>query len=112
MEFLGYSGFIVAVLSIVGMWKLFEKANEPGWAAIIPIYNIWVMAKISDINPVMIFLFIIPLANVIFGLFLSYKFVESFGFGMGGFLLYIFFNPIMAIYMGFSSDVKYVGQKY
>lgn len=53
--FWGFTGFMITVLAIIGMWKLFEKANEPGWAAIIPIYNMWIMAKIAGINPVMIF---------------------------------------------------------
>lgn len=109
MEFLS---FIIAVVSIIGMWKLFEKADEPGWASIIPIYNTWVMAKIGGINPIMILLLLVPLVNAIFLLYLGYKFVESFGFSIGGFLLYLFFNPIMAIYMGFSSEVRYVGDKY
>ena len=29
--------FAVAILGIVAMWKIFEKAGEPGWAAIMPI---------------------------------------------------------------------------
>lgn len=30
---------IVAVVSIVAMWKLFTKAGKPGWAALIPFYR-------------------------------------------------------------------------
>ena len=30
----------VVIVTIAGMWKTFEKAGKPGWAAIIPIYNI------------------------------------------------------------------------
>jgi hypothetical protein len=45
----GYSllGLAVAVLAIIGMWKVFEKAGEPGWAAIIPFYNSYVLFKIT-----------------------------------------------------------------
>jgi hypothetical protein len=35
------------VLLIVAWWKLFEKAGEHGWAAIIPFYNTYVLYKIS-----------------------------------------------------------------
>jgi hypothetical protein len=112
MIYWGFTGFLITLLAIAGLWKLFQKADEPGWAAIIPIYNTWVMAKIAGMNPVMIILLIIPLVNVIFAFVLAYKFVESFGFGVGGFLLYLLFNPLMAIYMGFSSEVTYVGKKY
>lgn len=40
---------IVAVamilLSIAGTWRIFEKADKPGWAAIVSIYNTYVMTK-------------------------------------------------------------------
>ncbi|MCH4886003.1 signal peptidase I [Acidaminobacter sp. JC074] len=109
MEFIS---FILAIVALVGMWKMFEKADEPGWAAIIPLYNVWVMLKIAGLNPLFILVMLIPLVNVIFGIYMSYKFVEAYGFGIGGFLLYLFFSPIMTIYMGFSEDVQYVGEKY
>lgn len=38
---------IVAVFSIVVLWKVFVKAGRPGWAAIIPIYNTWVLFEIA-----------------------------------------------------------------
>lgn len=37
----------IIVLSIAGLWKTFSKAGEPGWAAIIPIYNVIVMLKVA-----------------------------------------------------------------
>jgi len=36
----------VAIVAIVAMWKVYVKANKPGWAAIIPFYNLWVMLEI------------------------------------------------------------------
>ena len=35
--------FAIVIVVIAGLWKTFEKAGKPGWAAIIPIYNIYVM---------------------------------------------------------------------
>lgn len=37
----------VAILMIVAMWKLFKKAGEPGWKALIPIYDVYILFKIS-----------------------------------------------------------------
>lgn len=37
----------MCVIVVVCQWKLFTKAGEPGWAAIIPIYNTFVMSKIA-----------------------------------------------------------------
>ena len=34
------------ILTIAGIWKMFAKAGKPGWAAIVPIYNIIVLLEI------------------------------------------------------------------
>lgn len=43
---IGAMGYIVSlvmsILTIIGGWKMFQKFGEPGWKAIIPIYNTWV----------------------------------------------------------------------
>lgn len=41
------AGIAVAILMIVAMWKLFKKAGEPGWKALIPIYDVYILFKIS-----------------------------------------------------------------
>ena len=38
------------VLSIIGMWRMFEKANDNGWGAIIPYYNRYLLFKIAEIK--------------------------------------------------------------
>ena len=40
--------FAISILTIIGMWKTFEKANEPGWKVLIPVYNNYTLAKISE----------------------------------------------------------------
>ena len=37
---------LIALLMIVAMWKVFTKAGQPGWASIIPIYNLYIWCKI------------------------------------------------------------------
>ncbi len=41
-------GLILMVLSFVGLWKAFEKANEPGWKVFIPFYNTYIICKIGN----------------------------------------------------------------
>ena len=36
----------IIVFEIAALWKVFVKAGHPGWAAIIPIYNIYVLLKV------------------------------------------------------------------
>ena len=38
---------VLMVVSVVAMWKIFEKAGKPGWAAVVPIYNLYVLYEIS-----------------------------------------------------------------
>ena len=36
----------IVVLVIAGLWKVFTKAGQPGWAAIIPIYNVYILLQV------------------------------------------------------------------
>lgn len=36
----------IAVVTIIAQWKMFQKAGRPGWAAIVPFYNGWVLYEI------------------------------------------------------------------
>jgi len=98
----------VAVVTIAGMWKVFEKAGKPGWAAIVPIYNIIVMLEVIGRPLWWIFFFLIPLVNVVFAILLYIDLAKSFGqgagFGLGLMLLSFIFFPIL----GFG-DARYLG---
>jgi Ca2+-transporting ATPase len=47
---------------IASMWKVFTKANQPGWAAIVPIYNMLVMLEVAKKPTWWIAMMFIPLA--------------------------------------------------
>lgn len=55
---------IVAIVFVVGMWKMFVKAGEAGWASIIPIYNIYVLFKITWGSGIKFLLLLIPIVNI------------------------------------------------
>ena len=55
----------VIVLIIASMWIIFEKAGEPGWASIIPIYNGIVFLKIVGKPLWWILLFFIPIVSLV-----------------------------------------------
>ena len=59
---------VLAVISIAGTWKAFEKAGQPGWACIIPIYNTYIMLKIGGKPGWWLLLFLIPLVNIVFAI--------------------------------------------
>jgi hypothetical protein len=91
---------LVAVFFIAVGWKIFTKAGKPGWAVIIPIYNIIVMLEIVNRPIWWIILMLIPVVNFIVAIILALDLATSFGkgtgFAVGLILLGIIFYPILA----------------
>lgn len=56
---------LVVIPAIIAWWSLFKKAGEPGWAALIPIYNTYVMWKISKTEIIAFILCFIPFVNIV-----------------------------------------------
>ncbi len=96
---------VVWVLIIISFWKIFEKAGKPGWASIIPIYNIIILLEIIGKPWWWLLLLLIPGVNIIFGIWmlnlLSISFGKTEGFTVGLVLLPFIFLPIL----GFGEDV-------
>ena len=94
----------VMVLVIAGIWKVFTKAGEPGWAAIVPIYNIIVLLKIAGRPAWWFILLLIPVVGLIVGIMVSIdvakKFGQGTGFGVGLAILPMIFYPVL----GFGSS--------
>jgi hypothetical protein len=95
----GIIGLLIALLLIVAMWKVFTKAGQPGWASIVPIYNLYIWCKIVGRPWWWILLMLIPFVNFIVGIILCIDLAKSFGegagFGIGLALLGIIFWPIL-----------------
>ena len=92
-------GLLIALVLIVAMWKVFTKAGQPGWASIIPIYNIYIWCKIVGRPWWWILLMLIPLVNFVVAIILCIDLAKSFGkgagFGIGLALLGVIFLPIL-----------------
>lgn len=103
-------GIVFAVLAIVGLWRVFTKAGQPGWAAIIPIYNVYVMLKVVGRPWWWLLLLLIPLVNIIILLIVSMDLAKSFGKGafVWGIILLFFLSAIGYILLGFG-DAQYKG---
>ncbi len=126
---LGAAGFIIwaaiAILMIISVWIIFNKAKQPGWAAIIPIYNVLVMLKVAKKPWWWIIIFILPgffysvhvlfvilyILAIVFSIMMihgiSTNFGKGAGFTVGLVLLSVIFFPILA----FDSSIKYVKKK-
>ncbi|MBY0476752.1 MAG: hypothetical protein K2Q24_03835 [Chitinophagaceae bacterium] len=96
---------IIALPSIIGMWKTFQKAGRQGWEAIVPVYNYMVMAELAGKPSWWGVLCIIPYAGIIFQVWiknlLCKKFNKDVGYTLGLVFLPFIFWPIL----GFGSAV-------
>jgi hypothetical protein len=98
----------IIVLTIASMWTIFSKAEKPGWAAIVPIYNLLVLLEIVGKPMWWFILMLIPIVNIVILIIvyhnLSLSFGKNAGFTVGLILLGVIFLPILAF-----GDAKYVG---
>ena len=98
----------VMVFYIAAMWKVFTKAGQPGWAAIVPIYNLVVMLQIAGKPVWWVLLFFIPVVNIIVAIMMWHAISTNFGHGVGftvGLIfLAVIFIPILAW-----GDSQYLG---
>jgi hypothetical protein len=110
---------IMLFIQIAGMWQVFIKAGEPGWAVLVPVYNAYVLARIGGKPEWMGVVaclagFFIPFAGPIIGwvlfIMISIGVARNFGkgvlFGLGLCFLSFIFYPIL----GFGSAETTVGE--
>ena len=93
----------VLVVIVAGMWKMFVKANMPGWAAIVPIYNIYCLCKIVGRPGWWTILFFIPFVNFVMAIIVSIDLAKSFGKSVAFALGLVFLAPIFYCILGFGS---------
>lgn len=116
---------VMGILQIIGTWKILEKANKPGWGALIPIYNQYLLCQITGVNPWWILivvlspiLTIIPIigglasvaASIYFTILLNVSLARSFGKEDGFAVGLILLAPIFYFILGIKDD-KYLGEK-
>lgn len=100
---------IFLLVVVVGLWKVYTKADQPGWSAIIPIYNIYVLTKIIGRPGWWVILIFIPIVNVIVSIIMAIDLAKSFGKDAAyGVLLLWLFNVIGYLILGFG-DAEYQG---
>lgn len=131
-----YSILIIAwyVLVVAGLWKMFEKAHEAGWKAIIPFYNIYVLCKIAwkpsmfwwyfacqilsgllmfvGTNQVVVFMSTaFEIVAAIMVAVICYNISLAYGHGFGYFIGLYFLPFLFVLIIGFGGS-KYVGNRY
>lgn len=99
---------IIAV-AIIGMWKVFAKAGQPGWAALIPLYNLYILLKIAGRPAWWLILYFVPLANIIVAAIVSMDIAKAFGqSAVFGIVLLFLLSGIGYLILGFG-NARYIG---
>ena len=93
---------------VTAMWKMFEKAGQPGWAAIVPIYNYVIILRMVGKPEWWVLLFLVPLLNIVIAILVYLELAKSFGKGAGFAVGLIFLGIVFFPILGFG-DARYVG---
>lgn len=100
---------LVILLMIAAAWKVFTKAGEPGWAAIVPIYNLIVLLKIAGKPAWWFLLMLIPVVNFVVLIIMLIALAKNFGKGTGFAMGLLFLGPIFLPVLAWG-DAKYQPQ--
>lgn len=103
--------FALIIFMIVSLWKVFEKAGQPGWAAIVPVYNLYVLVTgVARLEILWFILCFVPFVNIIAVFKIYIAVAEEFGkgaaFGIGLVFLGFIFFPMLAF-----GDAKHSSQR-
>ena len=90
---------IVSLISIISLWRIYQKAGEHGWAVLIPFYNLYVLFRITWGKGSKFWLLLIPIYNIILSIQTVVKLAKAFGksggFAVGLLFLSVIFYPIL-----------------
>jgi len=101
-------GLAILLVYVAALWRIFTKAGQPGWAAIIPIYNYYVILKIVGRPWWWLLLYLVPIVNLVILIIVLNDLSKSFGHGVGFTLGLIFLSFIFYPILGFV-DSRYLG---
>ncbi len=108
---------VIGIVTLIGMWKVFTKAGEPGWAVLVPIYNLIVLLRIAGLPWYWVFtplIVVIPLlgaiAYLVWVVWVHHRISTRFGQGVGFTIGLTLLGPIFWLILGFGSS-KYVAEQ-
>lgn len=94
-------------------WRIYQKAGEPGWAALVPFYRQLVMYRVCELTPLFMLLWFIPILGWIamFIIAIAKRFILAKSFGKGNLfgLGLLFLPPIFQSILAFNSKIEYIG---
>ena len=108
---------VIGIVALIGMWKVFTKAGQPGWAVLIPVYNIIVLLRVAGLpwywvfTPLIVLIpFLGAIAYLVWIVWIHHRISTNFGQGVGFAIGLVLLAPIFWLILGFGSS-KYVGEQ-
>ena len=98
----------VIIATVVAVWRIYKKANRPGWAAIVPFYNMYTLYDIVWGSGIKFLLLLIPIYNIILTIQTNLRLAKSFGKSTGFGIGLILIPPVFLMMLGFGK-AEFVG---
>lgn len=88
----GFVALAWYVVIAIALWRIFTKAGYAGILAVIPVVNVFVLVKVAGYSAWMTLLYLIPIVNIVFSVFMAVRLGQRFGKGgaFSFFLLWLF----------------------
>lgn len=102
-------GLVFFVVTLIGAWGIFKKANQPGWAALIPVYNIWILLQIVGRPRWWLILYFVPVVGQIAWIINMWDLARSFERGIGHALGLVALPFVFTLLLGYDDMQHYYG---
>ncbi len=104
---------LFAFVGIVAQWKLYEKSGLPGYACLVPVWNVTSFLKIVGRPAWHIVYFLVPVYNIYFIVKVYIELCNAFGQNkLIDYILIVLFNGFYVLHLGLSYDIQYKGPVY
>ncbi len=94
----------MSILILVGMWREFVKMGRPGWNAIVPFYNAYVLFEELYGNGWKFLTLLIPLYNIYVAIKMNIDLGKAFGKGTGFIIGLVLFPSLFHMILGFDNS--------
>jgi hypothetical protein len=104
---------VVSAIGFLGKVALFSKANQPYWAAFVPIYDIIITMRLVGRPDAHAFRMLIPVYNIYFAFLVCTELAQAFGKNKWvDYALACVFNIFYILHLAFSYSIEYQGPVY
>jgi len=95
---------VMLVLRFIAFWRIYKKFGRPGWAAIVPFYNRYVLFDITFGKGIYFLFTFIPIVGVVFTVITNYKLCRKLGKGIGFFIGTLLLPEIFYLILAFDGS--------